>query len=45
MGNTPASEGEDMADSPRVVTGEISHSKKKHRSFRKRLFDKMKKSK
>lgn len=44
MGNTVASEGEDMADSPRVATGEISQQKRKHRSFRKRLTDKFKKA-
>jgi hypothetical protein len=40
MGNTVASEGEDMAESPRVIKGEISEKKKKHRSFRKKLVDK-----
>lgn len=45
MGNTVASEGEGMADSPRVAQGEISHSKHKHRSFRKRMTDKFKKLK
>lgn len=40
MGNTVASEGEDLADSPRVIKGEISEKKKKHRSFRKKLADK-----
>lgn len=44
MGNTVASEGEYMDDSPRVATGEISHKKHKHRSLRKRLADKFKKS-
>jgi hypothetical protein len=41
MGNTIASEGEDMADSPRVPYGEISKKSKKHRSWRKKLYDKM----
>jgi hypothetical protein len=45
MGNTPASEGEDMAESPRVATGELNMSKKKHRSLRKRLADKLKMTK
>lgn len=45
MGNTVASEGEDMADSPRVPQGEISKKSKKHRSWRKKLYDKMKRSK
>lgn len=45
MGNTVASEGEDMADSPRVPHGEISKKSKKHRSWRKKLYDKMKRRK
>ena len=45
MGNTVASEGEDMCDRPRVGIGEISDKKKKHRSLRKRMMDKFKKTK
>lgn len=45
MGNTIASEGEDFAESPRVATGEISKSTRKHRSWRKKLADKFKKMK
>ncbi|CAI2362003.1 unnamed protein product [Moneuplotes crassus] len=44
MGNNIASEGEDMADSPRAGTGELLTSKKKHRSHRRKMADKLKKS-
>jgi len=39
MGNTVASEGEDMADSPRTAKGELSTSKKP-KSIRKKLINK-----
>lgn len=44
MGNTVASEGEDLADSPRVAPGEIPE-KKKPKSLRKRIMRTFKKSK